>query len=132
MVGNTDPYRFLFALKIMRNIVIGIQDEGEWTGQCFSHQAEDMIRYGPGKIGKVTEIMADEGKIGIFPFNALDLRDPVDSLDLGDVASQSIDRIRWIDHQPPAVQAIGDDLQMTLTGIIWMYSEDHVSLCLDV
>jgi hypothetical protein len=104
----------------MRNIVIGIQDEGEWAGQCFSHQAEDMIRKGPGKIGKMTKVMADKGKIGLFPLDAFDLRDPVDRLDLGDVASQSIDRIRGIDHQAATMQAIGNDLEMTLTGIIGM------------
>jgi hypothetical protein len=109
----------------MRNIIIGIQDEGEWAGQCFSHQAEDMIRNGPRKIGKVTKITADKGKIGLFPFDSLDLRDPVYRLDLCDVASQSIDRIRGIYHQPPAVQAVGDDLQMTLTGIFGMYAQEH-------
>jgi len=121
MVGNTDPYGFLFALEIMRDIIIGIQDEGEGAGQCFSHQAEDMIRYGPGKISKMAKVTADKGKIGLFPLDALDLRDPVNRPDLGDVASQSIDRIRGIYHQSPAVQAVGDDLQMTVTGIIGMY-----------
>ena len=79
-----------------------------------------MIRYGPGKIGKMTEVTADKGKVGFFPLDTLDLRNPVDCPDLCDIASQSIDRIRRIDHQAPAVQAIGDDLQVTLTWIFGM------------
>jgi hypothetical protein len=73
----------------------------------------------------VTQVMADKGKIGVLPFDSLDECDPVDCFDLCYVTSQTINRIRWIYHQPSAVQAIGDDLQMTVSGIVRMNTQQH-------
>ena len=97
-IVNEIGFPLFFALEIMRDIAAGIEDKGERPRQCLPHQTENMIRYGPGKISKMAKVTADKGKIGLFPLDTLDLRNPVNRPDLCDVASQSIDRIRGIYH----------------------------------
>jgi hypothetical protein len=100
VIGNTDPNRFFLALENIGDLVVGIENKSEGTGESAAHKLVNSIRYRAGIVGQLAQAAADKGEIGFFLLHSLDLGHPLDGFPAGYIATQPINRIGGVDDHP--------------------------------
>lgn len=125
LVGYADADGLLLALEDARDVVIGLQNEGERTGKVALHHLEHVVVDGLGEVAQHAEVVEDKGEIGLLFANALELADALQGLGLVDAASQTVNRVGGEDDDAAVSQTFQNHLDITRVGIGRVKFEYH-------
>ena len=73
----------------------------------------------------MTQIPADEGKIGLFRVDSFDTADFDDGIVLEDIATETVDGVRGINDNSPLPQAVCHPADLPRLRIVRMYGQEH-------
>ena len=125
LVGDTDADGLFLALEDARDVVVGLQNEGERPGQVALHHLEDIIVDGLGELAQHAEVVEDEREIGLLLLDALDLADALKSARAVDAATQAVQGVGGEDDGAAVSQAFQYHFDVSRVGIRWIEFEYH-------
>jgi len=117
LVGDADADGLFLALEDARNVVVGLQNEGERSGQVALHHLEDIVVDGLGEVAQHAEVVEDKREVGLLLADAFQLADALQGLGLVDAASETIDGVGGEDDDAAVGQAFQYHLDIARVGI---------------
>ena len=125
LVGDADTDGLLLALEDARDVVVGLQNEGEGSRKIALHHLEDIVVDGLGELTQHAEVVEDEREVGLLFLDAFDLADTLEGARVVDAAAQAVQGVGREDDGATVGQAFQDHLDVARVGIGRVEFEYH-------
>ena len=125
LVRDADANGLLFALEDARDVVVGLQNEGERPGHVTLHHLKDIVVDGLGELAQHTEVVEDKRKVGLLLLDAFDLAYALEGARVVDATAQAVQSVGGEDDGAAVGQALQDHLDITRIRIRRVEFEYH-------
>ena len=125
IIWNADTNCLALVFQYFWHLLAALKQESEWPWQIPFQHFENLVVKLLAVFGKLADVATDKGEIGFGGIELAESSDPLYRFRLENIATQSIDGIRWVDNDAAGLQHFYHLLDVAGIWIIWMDGEQQ-------